>query len=139
MDDLLAINTAKSKFRDAFNDGNADGVLAIADPDLVSFADGQPSEFGKPGLDALKTRLHNLFSRYAAKLVVIEMEIRVEGSVAHAYGWHELTLTPKDGGAPFYRRNRYLDVWRKNNEGTWKLLMYVDNQDIPDPFRPESI
>jgi hypothetical protein len=38
-----------------------------------------------------------------------------------------------------YRKNRYMDVWRKNNEGTWKSLMYIDNPDVPDPFRPESI
>jgi ketosteroid isomerase-like protein len=132
MDDLLAINTAKSKFRDAFNDGDVDRILAMADPDLVSFSEGQPSEFGMPGLDALKTRLHSLFTRYAAKLVVIEVEIRVEGPVAHAYGWHELTLTPKQGGEPARHRFRFMEVWRTTPEGSWKLWMYIDNQDVAD-------
>ena len=57
MDDLFAINTAKTAFRECFNLGDASGVLAVADPDLVSFSDGQPSEFGASGLDTLKTRL----------------------------------------------------------------------------------
>ena len=97
MDDLFAINTAKTEFRECFNLGDASGVLAIADPDLVSFSDGQPSEFGASGLDTLKTRLAKLFDRFAAKLVVTVIEIRLCGDVAYDYGWHDLTLTPKDG------------------------------------------
>lgn len=139
MDDLFAINTAKTEFRECFNLGDESRVLAIADPDLVSFSDGQPSEFGASGLDTLKTRLGNLFERFTAKLVVIVIEIRLQGDVAYDYGWHDLTLMPKDGGESIRRRYRYVDIWRRNKEGNWKLWMYMDNQDVPDPFRPERI
>jgi hypothetical protein len=54
------------------------------------------------------------------------------------YEWHDLTLTPKDGGEPIHRRDRYVDVWRRNKEGNWKLWMYMENQDVADPFRPEQ-
>ena len=138
MDDLYAINVAKSEFRDCFNLSDVSRLLAIADPNLVSFSDGQPCEFGASGLDALKTRLENLFERFTAKLVVIVIEIRLHGDVAHDYGWHDLTLTPRDGGQPTRRRDRYVDIWRKNKEGKWKLWMYMDNQDVADPFRPEQ-
>ena len=138
MDDLYAINGAKSEFRDCFNLSDVSRLLAIADPDLVNFSDGQPCEFGISGLDALKTRLENLFERFTARLVVIVIEIRLQGDVAYDYGWHDLTLTPKDGGQPTGRRDRYVDVWRRNKEGKWKLWMYMDNQDVADPFRPEQ-
>jgi len=138
MDDLYAINAAKSEFRDCFNLSDVSRLLAIADPDLVNFSDGQPCEFGMSGLDALKTRLENLFERFTAKLVVIVIEIRLQGNVAHDYGWHDLTLTPKDGGQPTRRRDRYVDIWRRNKKGKWKLWMYMDNQDVADPFRSEQ-
>jgi ketosteroid isomerase-like protein len=138
MDDLYAINVAKSEFRDCLNLSDVSRLLAIADPDLVNFSDGQPCEFGASGLDALKTRLENLFERFTAKLVVIVIEIRLHGDVAHDYGWHDLTLTPRDGGQSTRRRDRYVDIWRKNKEGKWKLWMYMDNQDVADPFRPEQ-
>src|SRR6267142_6545135 len=115
------------------NLADASRMLAIADPDLVNFSDGQPSEFGQSGLDALKTRLANLFERFTAKLAAIVIEIRLQGDVAYDYGWHELTLTPKDGGRPTQRRDRYVGIWRKNKDGNWKLWMYMDNQDIADP------
>ena len=139
MDDFFAINAAKTEFRECFNLGDASRVLAIADPDLVSFSDGQPSEFGASGLEALKTRLTNLFERFTAKLSVIVIEIRLQGDVAYDYGWHDLTLTPKDGSDSIRRKYRYVDVWRRNKEGNWKLWMYMDNQDVADPFRPDHI
>ncbi len=138
MDDLFAINAAKTEFRECFNLGDVSRVVAIADPDVVSFSDGQPSEFGASGLEALKTRLNNLFERFTAKLSVIVIEIRLQGDVAYDYGWHDLTLAPKDGGEPIRRRHRYVDIWRRNKEGNWKLWMYIDNQDIADPFRPDQ-
>jgi len=138
MDDLYAINAAKSEFRDCFNLSDVSRLLAIADPDLVNFSDGQPCEFGMSGLDALKNRLESLFERFTAKLVVIVIEIRLQGDVAYDYGWHDLTLTPKDGGQATRRRDRYVDIWRRNKKGKWKLWMYMDNQDVADPFRPEQ-
>ena len=137
MDDLYAINAAKGEFRDCFNFSDVSRLVAIADPEMVNFSDGQPSEFCKGGLDALKTRLENLFERFTAKLVVIVIEIRLQGDMAYDYGWHELTLTPKDGGQPTHRRDRYVDIWWRNKEGKWKLRMYMDNQDVADSFEAE--
>jgi ketosteroid isomerase-like protein len=134
MDDLYAINAAKTEFRECFNLGDASRFLAIADPELVNFSDGTPSEFGKSGLDVVNTRLANLFARFAVKLVVIVIEIRLQGNVAHDYGWHDFTFTPKDGSQALRRRDRYVDIWRKNKEGKWKLWIYMDNRDIADPF-----
>jgi ketosteroid isomerase-like protein len=139
MDDLYAINVAKTEFREAYNRGDAARILAGADPDLVNFSSEHPSGFGKSGLDDLAIRLQNLFEQFAVKLAVIVVEIRVHGDVAHDYGWHDLTLTPKNGGAPIHRRDRYVDIWRKNPEGNWKLWMYMDNQDVRDPFQPDRI
>jgi ketosteroid isomerase-like protein len=138
MDELYAINAAKSEFRDSFNFSDPSRFLAIADPELVSFSDGQPSEFGESGLESLKTRLENLFQQFTATLAVIVNEIRLNGDVAYDYGCHELTLTPKHGGEPVRRRNRYVDIWRRNKEGEWKLWMYTDNLDVADRFQPEA-
>ena len=134
MDDSYAINVAKTEFREGFNLGDSSLILVLADPELVNFSDGQPSEFGESGLEAFKTRLANLFERFTAKLVVIVIEIRIQGDVAYDYGWHDLTLRPKDGGGPIRRKDRYVDIWRKNKEGDWKLWMYMDNRDMAAKF-----
>jgi ketosteroid isomerase-like protein len=139
MDNLYAINVAKTEFREGFNLGDAARILAITDPDLVNFSSEQPSGFGKSGLDHLAIRLQSLFEQFAVELAVIVVEIRIQGDVAYDYGWHDLTLTPKNGGAPIHRRDRYVDIWRKNPQGNWKLWMYMDNQDVRDPFQPDRV
>jgi ketosteroid isomerase-like protein len=139
MDDLRSINAAKTEFRECFNLADSSRLLAIADPDLISFPDGQQSEFRMSGLEALKDRLERLFQRFRAELAVIVIEIRVHGDIAHDYGWHVLKLTPKDGGQPIRRKDRYLDIWHRSKEGKWKLLMYMDNLDVPDSFQTEQI
>jgi ketosteroid isomerase-like protein len=139
MDDLYAINLLKTEFREGYNRGDATRILTIADPDLVNFSSEQPSGFGKSGLNDLTILLQSLFEQFAVKLAVIVVEIRIKGDLAYDYGWHELTLKPKSGGPSIHRRDRYVDIWRKNPEGNWKLWMYMDNQDIPDPFQPDQI
>jgi ketosteroid isomerase-like protein len=139
MDDLHSINAAKTEFRECFNLSDPLRLLAIADPNLVSFPDGQPSELGARGLETLKIRLQELFQRFKAELGVVVIEIRVQGDIAYDYGWHVLKLTPKDGGQPIQRKDRYVDVWRRGKEGKWKLWMYMDNLSISDSFHPEEI
>ena len=80
-----------------------------------------------------------LFERFTAELVIIVGEIRILGDVAYDYGWHDLMLTPKEGGPAVRRKDRYVDIWRKNKNGSWKLWLYMDNQDVADPFQPEEI
>ncbi len=96
MDNLYAINVAKTEFREGFNLGDVARILATADPDLVNFSSEQPSGFGKSGLDDLAIRLQNLFEQFAVKLAVIVVEIRIQGDVAYDYGWHDLTLTAQE-------------------------------------------
>jgi ketosteroid isomerase-like protein len=139
VDDRLLINEAKTEFRECFNLSDPSRLLAIADPELTSFPEGQPTEFGAYGLNALKTRLDNLFLRFKVELAVIVIEIRIHGDVAYDYGWHVLTLTAKEGGQPIRRKDRYVDIWRRNAEGKWKLCMYMENLDVPEPFQPEQI
>ncbi len=138
MDDLYAINVAKSEIRDCFNFSDVSRLLAIADSDLVNFSHGQPCEFGLGGLDHLRERLEKLFEHFTAKLDVIVMEIRVQGDVAYDYGWQDLTLTPKAHGQSTHLRTRYVDIWRRNKNGDWRLWMYMDNPDVADPFSPEQ-
>jgi ketosteroid isomerase-like protein len=54
------------------------------------------------------------------------------GEVAVDYGWHELVLTPRGGGEPITTRTSYIDVWKKDGAGNWKLSMFMDNADVPD-------
>jgi ketosteroid isomerase-like protein len=132
VDDLYAINVLKTEIREAYNTGSPERLLAVLDDGIIYYADARKSGYRESGRQALREYLTELFGRYNARLVPIVIEIKFLGDAALEYGWHELTLTPKDGGDPLYTRTRYLDVWRKHKAGGWKLVMFMDNADVPD-------
>lgn len=132
MDDKYAINVAKSHYREGFNRGDVEQVLSAFAPEFTDMSDGRPNRYGGDAGTKLRAYLSELFARYQAKLNVIIIRIDVVGSTAYDYGWHELTLTPRDGGEPAHRRTRYLELWNKQTDGGWKIAKYMDNTDLPD-------
>jgi ketosteroid isomerase-like protein len=132
MDDVYAINVAKTEFREAYNTGNAERLLAILDSGLIDLSNGRCNGYGEDGRAALRSYLQDLFAKFDVRLVPIIIEIKVMGEVAVDYGWHELALTPKSGGEPIRTRTRYVDLWKKNKTGDWKLMILIDNADVPD-------
>ena len=132
MDDVYAINVAKTEFREAYNTGNAERLLAILDSGLIDLSNGRCNGYGEGGRAALRSYLQDLFAKFDVRLVPVIIEIKVMGEVAVDYGWHELVLTPKSGGEPIRTRTRYVDLWKKNKTGDWKLTIFIDNADVPD-------
>ena len=132
MDDVYAINVAKSHYRDGYNNGDVEKVLSVFAPEFTDMSDGRPSRYRTDAAIKLRAYLAGLFETHEARLNVIIIDIAVLGSAAYDYGWHELTLKPKNGGQLRYRRTRYLEVWSKQPNGEWRITKYIDNADRPD-------
>ena len=131
MDDVYAINVAKSNYREGFNTADVDRVLSAFAPEFTDMSDARPTRYGGAAAK-LRRCLGTLFAKYEARLNVIIIPISVLGNIAFDYGWHELTLKPRRGGEPVYRRTRYMEVWNKQLNGDWKILRFMDNEDLPD-------
>jgi ketosteroid isomerase-like protein len=99
------INVAKSSFREAYNACNVDRLLAVFADELTDMAAGAPSFFGADAKSVVRSRLTNLFERYHATLIVTVIAICVFDNTAFDYGWHTLTLTPRDGSKPITDRD----------------------------------
>ena len=127
MDDLYAINSAKTEFREAFNTADPERLIALLDPTFVNMADGLSSAIGTGAAGAIRVQFRELTARYNVQLLPIIIEIRIQDSVAWDYGWHTWRKTPRDGGSQVIVKDRYVNVWRKNEGGEWKLWMYMSN------------
>jgi ketosteroid isomerase-like protein len=126
MDDLYAINFAKTEFREAFNSGNPERLIALLDPAFVYMPDGVPTANGTAAADAIGAQFREL-TAYNVQLIPIIIEIRIRDRVAWDYGWQTWRKTPRDGSSEVTVKDRYVDVWRKNERGEWKLWMYMSN------------
>ena len=132
MDDTYAINVAKTEYREGFNTGDAERVVAVFAPEFTDNSDGRPSRYGKEGPATLRRYLEGLFAEYQTQLNIIIAAVVLAGDLAYDYGWHELTLTPRNGGEPRLVRKRYLEIWRRQQNGEWRIIRYIDNDDVPD-------
>lgn len=131
MDETYRINGAKTKFRDAYNNGNVERLLSVfADEGFTDMSEGTPSLYGEAAREALREYATELFPKYSVRLAVIVNDIVVRGDTAYDYGWHEFTLTPKDGGETLRKRHRYLEVWQKDASGEWKISFFMNNLDV---------
>ncbi|HYL11905.1 MAG TPA: nuclear transport factor 2 family protein [Terriglobales bacterium] len=139
MDDSYAIRLAKTKLRDAYSEGDVDGVLSVFGDAYSDMSAGLASFYGPEARAVLKHRLKELFATYKAQLAVTIISIRVNGPWAFDWGWHQLTLTPKTGGTPIITRSRYLEIWQKDAEGRWKIAIYFDNRDVPPQMPPGDV
>jgi len=131
MDDLYAINSAKTEFREAFNSGNPERLIALLDPAFVYMPDGVSFAIGTGAADAIRAQFRELTARYSVQLLPIIIEIRIQDKVAYDYGWHVWKKMSRDGRPQVTVKNRYVDIWRKNEKGEWKLWMYMSNTDVP--------
>src|SRR5271157_5503270 len=102
-------------------------------------SDARPSRYRADAAAKLRGSLAELFAEYEAKLNVIIIAISVFGNNAFDYGWHELTLRPRNGGEPVYRRTRYFELWSKRPNGDWRISKFMDNQDVPDTVSTKSV
>jgi ketosteroid isomerase-like protein len=132
MDDVYAINVAKSNYREGFDTADVERILSTFAPEFTDMSDSRPSRYQADAAVKLRRFLAELFAEYEANLNVIIIAISVFGNNAFDYGWHELALKPRNGGEPVYRRTRYCELWSKQPTGDWKISKFMDNEDVSD-------
>ena len=139
MDDSYAIRLAKTKLRDAYRKGDVNGVLSVFGDGYSDMSTGLASFYGTEARAVLKYRVKQLFAQYDAQLAVTIISISIQGPLAFDWGWHRLTLTPKEGGRSTTTRTRYLEIWQKGTDGKWKIAIFLDNTDVPPQMPPREV
>lgn len=137
--DVLAIRLAKTALRDAYNQSDVEGVLAVFADGFGDMSSGRASFYGPEARAVLRHRLRRTFAAYRVQLVVTIISIRVQGQWAFDWGWHKLMLKPKNRGKSVTTRKRYLEIWQKQADGEWKIVIFFDNEDIPPEMPPKEV
>ncbi len=108
--------------------GDSAAILADYADDALILSSGAPMLQGKPAVAAF---LQGLFGGNTLRDVKGEVtDIMISGDLAVETGTYAMTIIPKNGNAAA-DKGKYIHVWKKSVDGSWKVVRYVPNSDIP--------
>ena len=137
LDDRYAINLGKTEIRDGYRTGDVERILNQYADGFGDFSHGFPSFGGAESKAVLRERLMALFARYRVTLAPVAIDVLLFGATALNFGWHELTFTPHTGEPAFLQRSRYLELWSKQADNLWRIVLFQDNEDQPPRLMEE--
>ena len=108
--------------------GDSAAILADYADDALILGSGAPMLQGKPAIAAF---LQGLFGGNTLRDVKGHVtDIMISGDLAVETGTYAMTIIPKNGNA-VADKGKYIHVWKKSVDGSWKVVRYVPNSDIP--------
>jgi len=129
-EDVAAIKSLFGKQAAALAAGDAAGVTAV-------FADNgvmlPPNRGPMAGKEAIRWGLRLAFDLFAAKISGESAEIEVAGQWAYARRTYTATLTAKTGGEQMDVVASWLDILKRQPDGSWKVHLEMVNSDRPLP------
>jgi ketosteroid isomerase-like protein len=60
------------------------------------------------------------------------VQVEGAGDLAYVYGNYSMTVTPPEA-EPTTDRGKYLEIWRRQADGSWKMALGIFNSDMPLP------
>jgi uncharacterized protein (TIGR02246 family) len=121
-----AIEAANAKAMDAINRGDTATALANYAEDAVVM---QPGMAMMNGRAAISQGFAGLMAQFTpSNMKFTTSDVVVSGDLAVETGQYEMTLTPK-GGKPMNDKGKYLTIWRRQADGSWKIIRDINNSD----------
>jgi steroid delta-isomerase len=117
------IEAALIKWKDNFNSGNADRICDLFAPDLIAnYGDFPQISYGSV-CKQLKSSLANPDLDFHYELGITE--IIVSGDVGIVRLIWDLTVTDLNGKVVERTKDRGMDIFRRQTDGSWKISRYL--------------
>jgi ketosteroid isomerase-like protein len=124
-----AIEAANAKFLEVFKRGDKAGLMANYASDAVVM---MPNEEAWRGQDGMDKGFSGFLGQFTFKEgAATTTDVMVAGDLAVETGTYSWTLQPKAGGGEIKDRGKYLTVWKRQPDGTWKIVRDINNTDLP--------
>ena len=125
--DRTAIRQADETDMKMTNAKDWKGDLALYSEDAILLPPNQAAVQGKAAIQAWDEAFPP-FSNFQEQ----SLEIEGQGDLAYDRGTYSMTVTPA-GAAPIEDHGKYLTIWRKQADGSWKISRVMFNSDLPLP------
>ena len=130
MDNLDAITAAREAFVAAFDAGDVPALSAFVTEDTVGMPPNQPQIVGR---DAARAFWREGFAMAKSTMTLTSPDFIVAGDVAvDCFDW-AMKIVPHDGSAALQDNGEGVWIWRREDDGAWRLASSIWNSDLAEP------
>jgi uncharacterized protein (TIGR02246 family) len=121
-----AIDQGNTKMADALAKADTAAIMSMYDNDAVVMMSGQPAWRGKADISTQGTGMLQAVKFSDVKFTTSNVDIA--GDYAIETGTYAMTGTEK-GKKPVPDKGKYVTVWKKQADGSWKVYRDISNSD----------
>ena len=128
--DEAGIDRLRNSHVAALNAGDADAWAACFTHDGVQMP---PHFAANAGMTAVREWGRGLLNLFGCRFSLAVDEVRVASDWAFERGRYTITLTPRAGGEPMDDSGKYITVYQRESDDSWKMARDIWNSDQPLP------
>jgi uncharacterized protein (TIGR02246 family) len=131
--DEEAVRAVDAEWSRAVSAGDGAALTALYASDATLLPPNEPIVKG----EAVKKYNADMIASFSGPIEVTTTAVDGRGDLAYAVGTYRATLTPKKAGAKPLptEEGKYLEVFKKQADGSWKIVYEIWNQNAP-PGKP---
>ncbi len=117
------------QYTSSLNSGDIDSWISLWTDDGVQMPPNEPLLNGR---DQIRTRNKAVLDRFIFDMRSINIEeVSIAGDWAFAWGTYSATLTPKEGSETIPIDGKYMTIFQKKSDGSWKIHRDIFNSNVP--------
>lgn len=129
--DVKAIKDTGTAYDEFANAGDAASLASeFYAPDAILMEPNQPASAGPA---AIRATLEKAYAQATDNTRTVIDDVRVAGGFAMTRGTFEGTSTPKAGGAATPVKGKFVTLYERQANGSWKAVWDIYNSDQPMP------
>ena len=127
-EDVAAIKVATEEYIQAVNSDDSAATAALSTEDAVLMPPNQPMVQGRAAIQTW----YEAFPTTTEFNLTVE-EIKGRGDLAFVRGTYSLTIVPEGAPEPIQDTGKYVEIRRKQPDGSWLIVVDIFNSDLPLP------
>ncbi len=129
--DKAAVTKAHAVLEGSYRTSDCNAMVSATANDGVFEPPNTPSA---KGVDAIRAWCQPMFAQMKTKsLTISNKAIDLSGDIAVDRGDYDWILTPAKGGADVRSVGRYVTIWHRQSDGSWKTTELIWNSSEPAP------
>jgi uncharacterized protein (TIGR02246 family) len=132
--DRAAIDRGHEAFLAGMRANDCNALLPLLAEDVVFAPPNMPTATGHGGV---RTWCEPIFKEVKTTAVTVsDRDVIVTGDWAIEHGNYDWTVAPLAGGTEQREQGRFVAIYRRQPDGSWKLARDIWNSSLPLPSRP---